>query len=203
MSAANFINFFIDPKARVGVDGFLTINYGDYADPAALLSTLILPEGSQNYDQFNDPAMIAALEDARSTADPNKRAALVADVEKHRHRPAVDPDRPADVRADDQQEAHRGHGHRSRTCSRPGPTSWAGPASGGADALRFLAAPAGDARVSLLVASFVIFAAIYLAPGNPIAALVRRPFDATGEPRRCSSTATTSTSRSWSSTGTG
>ena len=47
-SAANYINFFIDPEARKNVDGFFTINYGDYADPAALLSTLIargrLPE---------------------------------------------------------------------------------------------------------------------------------------------------------------
>ena len=39
VSAQNFINFFIDPKARVGIDGFLTVNYGDYADPAAMLST--------------------------------------------------------------------------------------------------------------------------------------------------------------------
>jgi peptide/nickel transport system substrate-binding protein len=82
VSAQNFINFFIDPKARVGVDGFLTVNYGDYADPAALLSTLILPEGSQNYDQYHNQAMISALEDARSTADPDKRAALVAKAEQ-------------------------------------------------------------------------------------------------------------------------
>jgi peptide/nickel transport system substrate-binding protein len=82
VSAQNFINFFIDPKARANVDGFLTQNYGDYADPAALLSTLVLPEGSQNYDQFNDPKIISLLGKARSTADPDKRAALVAQVEK-------------------------------------------------------------------------------------------------------------------------
>ncbi len=82
VSAQNFINFFIDPKARVGVDGFLTVNYGDYADPAAMLSTFVLPEGSQNYDQFHDPAIIAAMEQARSTANPDKRAALVAKAEQ-------------------------------------------------------------------------------------------------------------------------
>jgi len=81
VSAQNFINFFIDPKSRVGVDGFLTVNYGDYADPAAMLSTFILPEGSQNYDHFNDPAIINALEQARSTANPDKRAALVSRAE--------------------------------------------------------------------------------------------------------------------------
>src|SRR6266567_150583 len=52
VSAQNYINFFIDPKARAGIDGFLTVNYGDYADPAALLSTLVIPGGSQNYDNF-------------------------------------------------------------------------------------------------------------------------------------------------------
>ena len=31
------------PRRGRDVDGFFTINYGDYADPAALLSTLVLP----------------------------------------------------------------------------------------------------------------------------------------------------------------
>jgi peptide/nickel transport system substrate-binding protein len=82
VSAQNYINFFIDPKARAGIDGFLTVNYGDYADPAALLSTLVLPGGSQNYTNFNNPQITAALEQARSTANPNKRAELVAKAEK-------------------------------------------------------------------------------------------------------------------------
>src|SRR6266568_850746 len=82
VSAQNYINFFIDPKARVGVDGFLTVNYGDYADPAALLSTLVIPGGSQNYDNFNDKQTISLLERARSTVDPNARAALVAKAEE-------------------------------------------------------------------------------------------------------------------------
>jgi peptide/nickel transport system substrate-binding protein len=82
VSAQNYVNFFIDPKARAGIDGFLTVNYGDYADPAAMLSTFDLPEGSQNYDQFKDPAIISVLQQARSTADPSKRAALVAKAEQ-------------------------------------------------------------------------------------------------------------------------
>ena len=82
VSAQNYINFFTDPKARAGIDGFLTVNYGDYADPAALLSTLVLPGNSQNYDNFNNPQITADLEQARSTANPDKRAALVAEAEK-------------------------------------------------------------------------------------------------------------------------
>lgn len=82
VSAQNFINFFTDPKARAGIDGFFTVNYGDYADPAALLATIVLPDGSQNYDHFHDPAIISLMEQARGTADPDKRAALVAQAEK-------------------------------------------------------------------------------------------------------------------------
>jgi peptide/nickel transport system substrate-binding protein len=82
VSAQNYINFFTDPKARAGVDAFLTVNYGDYADPAALLSTIVLPGGSQNYDNYNDPKTTALLEQARGTADPGQRAALVAQAEQ-------------------------------------------------------------------------------------------------------------------------
>jgi peptide/nickel transport system substrate-binding protein len=82
VSAQNYINFFTSAQARQGVDGFITVNYGDYADPAALLATIVLPTGSQNYDKFNNPALTSLLEQARSTADPDKRAALVAKAEQ-------------------------------------------------------------------------------------------------------------------------
>jgi peptide/nickel transport system substrate-binding protein len=78
VSAANYINFFTDPKARVGVDGFLTTNYPDYADPAAMYNTFALPGGSQNYDDFNDPRITAALDGARTTTDQHERAELTA-----------------------------------------------------------------------------------------------------------------------------
>jgi peptide/nickel transport system substrate-binding protein len=82
VSAADYINFFTDPAARKGIDGFITVNYGDYADPAALLATIVLPGASQNYDSFNNPQLTALLEQARGTANPNKRAALVAKAEE-------------------------------------------------------------------------------------------------------------------------
>lgn len=82
VSAQDYINFFTSAQARQGVDGFITVNYGDYADPAALLSTIVLPGGSQNYDTFNNARLTALLEQARSTADPDKRAALVAKAEE-------------------------------------------------------------------------------------------------------------------------
>lgn len=82
VSAANYINFFIDPKARQGVDGFPTVNYGDYADPAALLATIVQSDGSQNYDAFSDPTITSLLDQARGTADPAQRASLVAKAEQ-------------------------------------------------------------------------------------------------------------------------
>jgi peptide/nickel transport system substrate-binding protein len=92
VSPDNFINFFIDPKARVGIDGFFTLNYGDYAGPEALLATLLLPDGSQNFDGYGvtgtDPKAadhvqaFTMMDDARSTADPNARAQKVVDIEK-------------------------------------------------------------------------------------------------------------------------
>jgi peptide/nickel transport system substrate-binding protein len=82
VSAQNYINFFTSAQARHGIDGFITVNYGDYADPAALLSTIVLPGGSQNYDGFSNPQLTSLLEQARGTADPDRRAALVARAEE-------------------------------------------------------------------------------------------------------------------------
>ena len=81
-SAANYINFFIDPEARKNIDGFFTINYGDYADPAALLSTLVLKDGSQNYGGYDNPEVTKEMEAARGEADDTKRAEHVVAAQK-------------------------------------------------------------------------------------------------------------------------
>ena len=78
VSAADYINFFTDPAARKGIDMFPTSNYPDYADPSGLYKTLVLAGGTQNYDNFSDPAITAALNKAQTTADPNLRASYVA-----------------------------------------------------------------------------------------------------------------------------
>jgi peptide/nickel transport system substrate-binding protein len=82
VSAANYINFFIDPKAREGVDGFFTTNYGDYADPAALLATLVMPDGSQNYSGYKNDEVVDLMNKARGEPDPDARAQDVADAQK-------------------------------------------------------------------------------------------------------------------------
>jgi peptide/nickel transport system substrate-binding protein len=82
VSAANYINFFIDAKARADIDGFFTVNYGDYADPAALLATLVLPDGSQNYSGYSNPQVTQLMDQARTTPDDTQRAKFVADAQK-------------------------------------------------------------------------------------------------------------------------
>jgi len=82
VSAQDYIEYLVDPKFRAGVDGFPGVTYGDYAAPEAMLAQAVLPGGLENLDNFNDPQITAALEQARSTADPDRRAALAAEAEK-------------------------------------------------------------------------------------------------------------------------
>jgi peptide/nickel transport system substrate-binding protein len=58
------------------------VNFGDDANPAALLNDIVLPGAIANYTNFSDPKITEALEQARGTASADKRAALVAEAEK-------------------------------------------------------------------------------------------------------------------------
>ncbi|HET6505868.1 MAG TPA: ABC transporter substrate-binding protein [Baekduia sp.] len=80
VSAQNFINFFTDPKAREGVDGFPTVNYPDYADPAAFYNTFVSADGTQNYSGFSDQRITELMSQARETGDADARAKLVAEA---------------------------------------------------------------------------------------------------------------------------
>jgi peptide/nickel transport system substrate-binding protein len=82
VSPSNYINFFIDPKAFGSVDTFTTVNYPDYADPAALYATFSMPGGSQNFNGYSNPPVTSALNAARGEADPQKRAQDVITAQK-------------------------------------------------------------------------------------------------------------------------
>jgi peptide/nickel transport system substrate-binding protein len=82
VSAQDYFEFVVDPKFRAGLDGLVGVGFGDYASPEAMLAQAVLPGGAENLDNFNDPQITAALEQARGTANLNKRAALVAEAEK-------------------------------------------------------------------------------------------------------------------------
>ena len=81
VSAANYINFFIDPAARKGVDGFFTVNYSNTADPLSLYVTMIGPDGSQAYNGYADPKAVELLASARAEPDETKRAELVVQLQ--------------------------------------------------------------------------------------------------------------------------
>lgn len=81
VSPENFINFFIDPQARESVDAFPTLNFGDFADPASLMQSIVLPDGSQNFSGFQDEELVSLLNEARRTADPEERAEIVVEAE--------------------------------------------------------------------------------------------------------------------------
>ncbi len=81
LSAAAYITFFIDPAAREGVDGFLTTNYPNYADPLGIYATMIGPDGSQAYNGYADPAAVKLVEEARSEPDDAKRAEKVVELQ--------------------------------------------------------------------------------------------------------------------------
>ena len=77
-----YIYFLASPKSRASIDGMPLVNFGDDANPAALLDDIVLPGAIANYTNFNDPKITQALEQARGTANPDQRAALVAEAEK-------------------------------------------------------------------------------------------------------------------------
>ncbi len=82
VSPANYVNYFLDPKAYGSVDAFETQNYGNYADPSALYKTLALPGGSQNFSGWSNPEVTAALESARGEKDETARAQYVLKAQK-------------------------------------------------------------------------------------------------------------------------
>lgn len=81
VSAANYVNLFIDPSAREGIDGFITVNYPDYADPAALYATFAMSDGSQNFNGYSNDQVTALFDQARTTSDPTERATLVTQAQ--------------------------------------------------------------------------------------------------------------------------
>jgi peptide/nickel transport system substrate-binding protein len=82
VSPSNYINFFIDPKAWESVDAFPTTNYGDYADPSAFYKSIVFPTGSQDFSGYSNPQVDAAMNAARSEADPVKRAEFTVAAQK-------------------------------------------------------------------------------------------------------------------------
>ena len=77
-----YINLFIDPEFRKGIDGWFTLNYPDYADPLSLLRSVVVPDASQNYIGYSNPTVTQEIAAATASADPAARAAHVVAAQK-------------------------------------------------------------------------------------------------------------------------
>ena len=71
VSAQNYINFFTDPKAREGIDGFLDRQLPRLRRPGrALQHVRRCRTAARTTTGFDDPQITKAMNAARSTADP-------------------------------------------------------------------------------------------------------------------------------------
>ncbi len=82
VSAANYISFFVDPKARADVDAFFTIAAPNYADPASLYTAIASPGGFLNYSDYRNADLTRLLAAARSTPSTEQRAKLVGNIDE-------------------------------------------------------------------------------------------------------------------------
>ena len=99
VSAADYINFFTSAAARKGIDGFITVNYGDYADPAALLSTRGAARRRPELRRLQQPADDLAAGRRAQHRQPGSAGAAGRQGRGARgEAAAVDPERAADQR---------------------------------------------------------------------------------------------------------
>jgi peptide/nickel transport system substrate-binding protein len=77
LPAQQYGSLFTDEKARADYDGFLTVNYLEFPEPAAMYASYTSKEGIQNFNGYTDAAVEDALTKAQATEDPAARAQLV------------------------------------------------------------------------------------------------------------------------------
>jgi peptide/nickel transport system substrate-binding protein len=73
---STYANLFDDPKARVGLDGLITLNYTDVPDPLEFYTQIAIPNVPENFDGYDDTQVVNLLGQARASGDPTTRAQL-------------------------------------------------------------------------------------------------------------------------------
>ncbi|MGO1435510.1 MAG: ABC transporter substrate-binding protein [Canibacter sp.] len=79
--SAQFGALFTDPEARKGYDGFVTINYPSTPSPIRFIDGIVSEDGDQNFNEFSDPEVEAAVQKAMVEPDADKRAEYSAIAE--------------------------------------------------------------------------------------------------------------------------
>ena len=82
VSADEFINFFIDPEFRKGMDRFPDRELRRLRRPDGVPSTIVSDKGSQNFGDYKTESVRKLMEEARSTSDPKARAEKVLEAQK-------------------------------------------------------------------------------------------------------------------------
>lgn len=75
--SSQFGNLFVDAGARKKVDAFMTINYLEFPSPAAMIQSFATPEGFQNYEGYDNPALTTLIHQAFATSSVPGQAKLI------------------------------------------------------------------------------------------------------------------------------
>jgi|SRR4051794_5714506 peptide/nickel transport system substrate-binding protein len=77
LPVAKYATLFFDPKARQGLDIFLTGWYTDIPEPLNMWSTIFMTGGGSNYNGYSNPTYDKLIGKADQTENLNARAALI------------------------------------------------------------------------------------------------------------------------------
>src|SRR5947209_4925279 len=77
LPVAKYATLFFDPKARAGLDMFLTGWYTDVPEPLNMYSTIFMTGGGSNYNGYSNPTVDHLLDQADQTENLDARANLI------------------------------------------------------------------------------------------------------------------------------
>lgn len=82
LPSAEFNALYSDPEARARVDAFFSDYYADIPDPLELYMQLGVPDGAADFGGYRRPEVARLLEEARGSADEQRRAELTAQAQQ-------------------------------------------------------------------------------------------------------------------------
>jgi peptide/nickel transport system substrate-binding protein len=81
LPVGKYAPLFFDPKAREGIDMFLTGWYTDVPEPLNMYGTIFTTGGASNYNGYSNPAYDKLINQASVTTDTAARAALITQAQ--------------------------------------------------------------------------------------------------------------------------
>lgn len=81
LPVGKYAPLFFDPKARAGIDMFLTGWYTDVPEPLNMWATIFTTHGASNYNGYSNPTVDSLLNRATATENETARAKLVVQAQ--------------------------------------------------------------------------------------------------------------------------